>query len=107
MKSEICQLKHNPSLHTVISQILTEQDLPSTVLVSISNIRRRKQNGFQDLGLIFRTGIKELDLISLEKQIYSGINEMQISTKLQNATNQNNFPYWDDILNTRSQFTKT
>lgn len=32
---------------------------------------------------------------------------MQISTKLQNATNQNNFPYRDDILNIRSQFTKT
>lgn len=29
--------KHNPSLHTAISQILTEQDLPSTVFVSISN----------------------------------------------------------------------
>lgn len=38
----------------------------------------------------------------LENQIYSGVNEMQISTKLQNATNQNSFPYWDDILNIRS-----
>lgn len=46
-------------------------------------------------------------MIFLEKQIYSGINEMQIPTKLQNATNQNNFPYWNDILNIRSQFTKT
>lgn len=41
-------------------------------------------------------------LFFLENQIYSGVNEMQISTKLQNATNQNSFPYWDDILNIRS-----
>lgn len=105
LKSVIYQLKHNPSLHTGFSLILTEQDLPSTVFVS--NTQRRKLNGSQDFGCIFGTGIKELDLIFIEKLIYSGINEMQISTKLQNATNWNNFPYWDDILNRTSQFTKT
>lgn len=60
--------------------------------------------------MVFRTldefSKLELNLIFLEKQIYSGINEMQIPTKLQNVTNQNNFPYWNDILNIRSQFTK-
>lgn len=46
--------------------------------------------------------LKKLIYFFLEKQIYSGVNEMQISTKLQNATNQNSFPYWDDISNIRS-----
>lgn len=58
--------------------------------------------------MVFRTldESSELELkkltVFLENQIYSGVNEMQISTKLQNATNQNSFPYWDDILNIRS-----
>lgn len=58
--------------------------------------------------MVFRTlhESSELELkkltFFLENQIYSGVNEMQISTKLQNATNQNSFPYWDDILNIRS-----
>lgn len=48
--------------------------------------------------MVFRTLAEFLEvelknLIFLEKLIYSGINEMQISTKLQNATNRNNFPY--------------
>lgn len=59
--------------------------------------------------MVFRTmdesselELKKFIWLFLEKQIYSGVNEMQISTKLQNATNQNSSPYWDDILNIRS-----
>lgn len=59
--------------------------------------------------MVFRTmdesselELKKFIWFFLEKQIYSGVNEMQISTKLQNATNQNSSPYWDDILNIRS-----
>lgn len=59
--------------------------------------------------MVFRTmdesselELKKLIWFFLEKQIYSGVNEMQIPTKLQNATNQNSSPYWDDILNIRS-----
>lgn len=59
--------------------------------------------------MVFRTmdesselELKKFIWFFLEKQIYSGVNEMQISIKLQNATNQNSSPYWDDILNIRS-----
>lgn len=60
--------------------------------------------------LTFRTSSEfaELQLkhliFFLGKQICSGANEIQIATKLQNATNQNNFPSWNDTLNSRSPF---